>query len=128
MQRQGQGQRDNDRPRHTHRQKHFQDSQEFHEPQQINIKHHNPESLETKTPCQAACLIPNLRKQKLRRGACLTPSEMTTARAPETTRTKTHVISEGVRNNIMLFLGVRNNIGMGPENLNETAQKRSCYF
>ena len=51
---------------------------------------------------------------------------MTTARAPETTRTKTHVISEGVRNNIILFLGVRNNIGMGPENLHETAQKRDA--
>ena len=43
--------------------------------------------------------------------------------APETTRTKTHVISEGVRNNIILFLGVRNNIGMGPKNLHETAEK-----
>ena len=47
----------------------------------------------------------------------------TTARAPETTRTKTHVISEGVRNKIMLFLGVRNNIGMGPKNLHEAAQR-----
>ena len=35
---------------------------------------------------------------------------------------KTHVISEGVRNNIILFLEVRNNIGMGPKNLHETAE------